>query len=259
MNGVLETLTAFSGLASEMLWKAALVFLRIGAVMALLPAFGEQMVPQRVRLVLTLGFSAVVFSAVAPELPDLTDGKVALLGIEVIVGLALGFALRLFVHALQIAGAIAAQATSLSQLAAGTGPEPQPAIGQFLVIGGLALATAAGLHVRVAQMLILTYQVFPAGVWPDPAAFVQWEIARVASGFALAFSIAAPFVIASVLYNLALGVINRAMPALMVTMIGAPVQVLGGLVLLALSGPTALFLWHRAMVAFLTAPTGTLP
>ncbi|MFC3118840.1 flagellar biosynthetic protein FliR [Jhaorihella thermophila] len=38
----------------------------------------------------------------------------------------------------------------------------------------------------------------------------------------LPFSLSAPFVIASLLYNLTLGAINRAMPQLMVTLVGAP-------------------------------------
>ena len=43
-----------------------------------------------------------------------------------------------------------------------------------------------------------------------------------AASFALALSLAAPFVIASLLYNVALGVINKAMPQLMVAFVGAP-------------------------------------
>ena len=50
----------------------------------------------------------------------------------------------------------------------------------------------------------------------------EWGVARVGAAFALALGLAAPFVIAAVLYNLALGVINKAMPQLMVALVGAP-------------------------------------
>ncbi len=66
---------------------------------------------------------------------------------------------------------------------------------------------------------------------PDLA---RWGLAQVSRSFALAFSLAAPFVIAGLLYNVALGVINRAMPQLMVAMVGAPAITLGGIALFAL-------------------------
>jgi flagellar biosynthetic protein FliR len=71
--------------------------------------------------------------------------------------------------------------------------------------------------------------------------------------------IAMPFVIASLLYNVALGVINRAMPQLMVSLVGAPALSLGGLVLLALVSPLALSIWLAAMNGFIAAPFTALP
>jgi flagellar biosynthetic protein FliR len=77
--------------------------------------------------------------------------------------------------------------------------------------------------------------------------------------FSLAFCLAAPFTIAALLYNIALGVINRAMPALMVSMIGAPALTAGGLVLMVLAVPLALTLWVQALHGFLAAPFQALP
>ncbi len=67
---------------------------------------------------------------------------------------------------------------------------------------------------------------------------------------------AAPFTIAAFVYNLALGVINRAMPQLMVTFVGAPAITLGGLVLLLISAPIMLGVWHQGFVAFIADPFG---
>ena len=236
-----------------------IVFLRVGAMMALLPAFGERMVPERVRLVLALAFTAVVAPAVAPQvlpLVTLDAGMVRLLATETIAGLALGAVLRLFVVVLQMAGTMAAQATSLSQILGDTGIEPQPAIGQLLTIGGLALAVMAGLHVRLAEMMIYSYEVLLPGRFPGAGPLGEWAIGRVAAAFALAFSLAAPFTIASFIYNLALGVINRAMPQLMVSFVGAPAITLGGLVLLLLAAPLLLGIWHESFVAFIADPFG---
>jgi flagellar biosynthesis protein FliR len=70
-------------------------------------------------------------------------------------------------------------------------------------------------------------------------------------------SLAAPFLIASLLYNLALGVINKAMPQLMVAFVGAPAITWGGLVLLLVTTPFVLPVWFTAFQAALLTPLGS--
>jgi flagellar biosynthesis protein FliR len=242
------------GLARESLLGGLMVFLRVGAMMALLPAFGEQAVPQRVKLALALVFTVIVTPAVSGQLPPIDPFPPWAFATEVIAGLLIGLGLRLFIHALQIAGAVAAQASTLSQMFGGAGPEPQPAIGNVLVIAGLAAAVSAGLHIRVAEMLILSYGPLPAGVLPNVSDVVRLGSGQIAQAFAMGFALAAPFVIASVLYNVALGFINRAMPQLAVSFVGAPALTLGGLALLAVVAPFAIAFWLEALNGHLAAP-----
>lgn len=251
MTDLIAQLTELTGIASGMLWLGLVVFMRVAAMASMIPAFGEQSVPQRVRLVLALAFTAVVAPAVQ-NVPEQT-GILPLLA-ETLIGLMLGMGLRLFILALQTAGAMAAQATTLSQMFGDAGPEPQPAIGNLLVMAGLAVAVAAGLHVRAAEMLILSYQMLPVGQFPGAEDVAQWGLGQISHAFALAFSLAAPFTIAALLYNVALGVINRAMPALMVSFIGAPALTWGGLVLMVVAVPPMLALWSQALQGFLDAP-----
>lgn len=251
-------LSELSGIGTEIFWRAVLVFLRVGAAMALLPAFGEQSVPQRVRLILALAFTLVVAPAAGP-MPTPDIGLLAPMLSETAIGLALGMALRLFVIALQIAGSIAANATSLAQLFGGSGPEPQPAVGNLLVMAGLAIAVAAGLHVQIAQALILSYEVFPAGVIPNSDDMTKWGLSQISQAFARGFILAAPFTIAAFLYNVALGVINKAMPALMVSFVGAPALAGGSLVLIAVISPAMLAAWLYALQMFLAQPFGASP
>ena len=256
MTAALSELLAF-GTASAV--SAFLVFLRIGAAMALLPAFGEQTVPVRVKLALTLCFTAVVAPAVLPSAAEWRgDGGrlIAAAGAEVAVGLAFGIALRLMVHALQMAGTIAANVTSLSQLFGGVGADPQPAMAQVLVVAGLALAASAGLHVKVAMAFIETYRLFPLGTLPALGDLAGWGTARMADAFGLAFVLAAPFTIAALIANLALGAINRAMPQLMVAFVGAPATVWAALALLAVTAPVILSVWAASLDRTLAIPFG---
>lgn len=258
MNDLLAQMLQAVGLSQSWFWAAALVFLRVGAFMALMPAFGEQVVPQRVRLVLALSFTAVILPAVAGAMQDLPQLPLAALQ-EVLAGLALGLGLRLFILALQTAASIVAQTTSLAELFAGSTPDPQPAIGNLLTLASLALAVEAGLHVRAASMLVMSYDFWPAGRFPSAADMAQWGLQRVVDCTVLALSLAAPFVIASIIYNVALGVINRAMPQMPTSLVGAPVLTGGALILMAVASPLILVIWLQGFNAFLSNPTFASP
>lgn len=251
---MIADLARLSGLAEGAIWHAALIFLRVGAAVFLLPALGEMVLPTRVRLAAAALMTLVIAPAVPVSLAD-PPGPPAFAA-EAVTGLSLGMGLRLFILGLQTAGTMAAQSTSLAQMFSGTGPEPQPAIASLLTLGGLALFVAMGGLERSATLLLQSYALIPAGAMPDPGDLAHWGVARVAEVFALAFALAAPFLIAALLYNLTLGVINRAMPMLMVALIGAPALTLGGLILLALAAPLMLAVWRDAVAAALARGPG---
>ena len=66
-----------------------------------------------------------------------------------------------------------------------------------------------------------------------------WSVARTAEAFGLGLSLALPFIAVSFAYNLALGALSRAMPQLLVALVGAPLLIglgLGKVELLVLGG-----------------------
>ncbi len=260
-----EIFQLLEALSTELAGTAASsfgVFIRIGAMIALVPAFGEQVIPVRVRLGITLAFTAIAAPALAPMMPAAPTHPGALLTLitaEALAGLVLGIGLRLFTIALQTAGSIAAQATSLSQFFGGAGVDPQPAMSQILVMAGLALAVTLGLHISLAELIILSYSIFPPARFPDASSLGQWGTAHIARAFSLAFTLAMPFVILSLIFYVALGAINKAMPQLMVAFVGAPAITWAGLAVLFLTAPHMLPIWHAAFTGFLFDPAGLPP
>ncbi len=259
MSEVLETIAI---VGPDYLLGYFIVFLRVGAAMALLPVVGEQSVSLRIRLALTIVFTTITAPAVAGgfDVSEITlTAGARFLFTEVTVGLTIGIALRLFIFALQVAGSIAAQSTSLSQIFGAAGIDPQPAIGHLFVVSGLALAVTMGLHVQMAALLIFSYEIFGAGEFIPAIDLSLWGVWQIAHVFGLAFSLAAPFVVASLIYNIALGAINRAMPQLMVSFVGAPAITAGGLILLFAVTPLMLLTWYAALNNFLLDPFGMSP
>ncbi|WP_298841149.1 flagellar biosynthetic protein FliR [uncultured Roseobacter sp.] len=244
-------------LLTTQLWHGFAVFLRVGALVSVLPAFGEQSVPARIKLAIAIAFTFVVAPALPQTGPPETPGDVGLIILsETFAGLAIGLGLRLFVLALQTAGSIAAQSTSLSQVLGGAAVDPLPAMGYILIVGGLALAVMTGLHVKAAQLIIISYEFMPFGQFASGSNMTDWGVSQVAKAFSLAFTLAAPFIILAVIYNVALGAINKAMPQLMVAFVGAPVITAGGLILLMVAAPSILAAWIAAMDVYLSDPFG---
>lgn len=253
MNASLQVLMEAS---NGFLEQAFYVFLRVGPIVGFMPAIGERVVPARVKLVLALCFAVAslpVVGAAATEVAR-SSGFVPTIALETTVGLFLGLSLRFLVIILQTAGSMAAQATSLAQLFAGAAAEPMPAIGHFLVVSGLAFAMIMGLPLRVLEMIVASYDVFPMASGLNIGLLAEWGAKLVAKCFALSFTLAAPFLVMSLLYNLTLGVINRAMPQLMVAFVGAPVITAGGLVFLFLFGTLMVSVWWQSVEQFLIRP-----
>ncbi|MBL4872816.1 MAG: flagellar biosynthetic protein FliR [Rhodobacteraceae bacterium] len=237
--------------------SAFLVFARVGAVTALLPGFGEQSIPMRIRLLVALAFTAIVWPVVSPIFNINLQAMPMLMLTESAIGIMIGISIRLIVMALQLAGSIAAQATSIAQVAgSGATPDPMPAIGNILVMAGLTLVLVSGLHVKAALAMIASYEIMPPGFFPTGRDAAEWGTAHVAAAFALAITLASPFIVMSFAYNIGLGAINRAMPSLMVSFIGAPAITAGAILMLLLSSPILLDFWNYNMDLVLANPLG---
>lgn len=250
MTPIEELLSWGTGAGSAMFWATTLCFLRTGAFVALLPALGEQIIPLRIRLAAALCLTAIVTPALGtPALVSLSS-----LLAEAGNGLALGAGFRFFLIALQTAGMMAAQAGSLAQIFTGAGSEPQSGISNMFSYAALALLCAMGLPEAAAALLIRSYEFLPQGTFPSSADIAAWGLAGAARSFRLAMSFAAPFLIGGLLYNIAIGAINRAMPMLMVALIGAPALTLGALILLVTATPVILALWLTEVQIWLDNP-----
>ncbi|MEL6125107.1 MAG: flagellar biosynthetic protein FliR [Pseudomonadota bacterium] len=251
---MLEILSLLLAVAQTWVETAALVFARVGSAVALMPGFGSQLLPRRLRLAVALSFTAILVPLVGGDLAPPEAFLPALMA-EVSVGVILGLSLRLLVMALQFAGSIAAQSGAVAHvMAAGAMPDPMPALGNILVLAAITLALTLGLHLKIAEALALSYDAAPLGRLPRADLLADWIVARGAHAVGLGLTLSAPFVLGAFVYNLALGAINKAMPQLMVAFVGAPVISGGTLLMLLLASPLLLTVWVKQVDALLAAP-----
>lgn len=237
-------------------YRVFLVFVRVGAAVMFLPGFGEMTVPVRVRL----GAAAVLSLALAQAVPGLPvavpdEGGELMRQIagELIAGTFLGLGSRLFLAALQVAGSVVGQAIGLSNpfAVAGTGFEGGSIVSGTLVIAGIALVFAADLHYLMIEALLRSYGPMPVAADIDTGVLAQDFSVLVAATFRLGVGLAAPFLAFAMLFNVALGLVNRAMPALPVFFVGTPALLLGGLAVLAVTSVAMLTAFSAGLAGWL--------
>ncbi len=235
-------------------WSFAfmLVLARVSAAVMLLPGLGEAEVPPMLRAAIAVALTLVLLPVVSTLLPAVpAGGLVALLLVagEVGIGLWLGWLARLLVLALPMAGQVVAGMIGLANVLqpdAALGPQ-NSALGRLFSLAAPVAIMAAGLHMLPIAALEGSYHVLPPGLALPHDAAVEAVVTAVSGSFALALRLAAPFVLAAIVWNLALGILSRLVPQLQVFFAAMPGQILGGFLLLGLLAGGALTAWLGAV------------
>ena len=221
-------------------WQGALIFARIGAVMLMLPGIGESYVPPRIRLSLALVVSLALWPVVAhalPALPETLGGMAGWIIREVIVGLMMGALLRSFTAALSTAGEIVSLQTTLSfaQTANPLQAQPGTTIAAFLMLFGTTLIFATNTDHLFIAGLVGSYELI-APVKPLMTGdFATLAIRTLADSFMLGVQLSAPVLVFALIFNLASGLVGRVMPQFQIFFAAAPLSVILGLSVFALS------------------------
>jgi flagellar biosynthetic protein FliR len=237
-----------------------LLFCRTGAALMSAPGWGEADLPAQVRLGFALAFTLLLLPGIAPTLPAPSGIGQAfgLVAVETVAGLLLGTAAKLFALSLPVAGQLAALSLGISNAIvfdpalAGQGGVLSRLFGLLAAV----LVFATDLWLLPLAALVGSYRVLPAGLAFPAGDAAQLILGAVAGGFLLSVQLAAPFIIAALVFNGALGLLARLVPQLQVFFVALPIQVLGGLALLALLLSGIAAAWISAAR---TAITATLP
>lgn len=224
---------------AQQLFAGALVFARIASMIMTMPGLGAP-VPATLRLAFALLMTLVIAPAVYPLLPviPLTLGELTADVLrEVLLGLAIGSILNVFLGAMATAGEMISIATTLSfaQTANPTQGQQNTTLATFLSLMAALLVMVTDLHHLFIGAMVRSYSLFPFGHTVPVGDFAQLEIRTTAEMFMLGVQLAAPVLVFSLIFNLATGLVGRAMPQFQIFFAAAPLQVLLGLSLFALS------------------------
>ena len=248
----------FAGLSEGLILNHAfalvLVLARVGATLAFLPGLGETTIPAVVKAGMVFTLTMLLLPIIEPALPPRPESEVAL-GLMVITelanGLWFGWLARILTTSLPIAGQLIADFAGLANVLQPNqelGPQTT-AISQLYDIAVPALILSSGLYTVLLSAFVGFYGLTPPGTmaWvPDSAAMT---VSVVGESFNLALRLAAPFILASVAWNVAIGLVARLVPRLQIFFVALPGQIALGLLLLAAIAAPITGAWIEAMRA----------
>jgi flagellar biosynthetic protein FliR len=222
---------------TPLLWP----FLRVLALFGSLPVFAQRGVPMRVRVALAF-LIAFCAQATLPTMPVIPlDSAEAMLAVvqQLLIGVSLGFAVRIVFAAVEFAGELIGLQMGLNF--AGffnpmTGGE-STAASRFFGISVSWLFIVMGGHLMLIAAVIQSFNAFPVG--PEPFAFLRTVQPQIwgAEVFRLGLWIALPLIAMLLFVNLVLGIISRVASQMSIFSIGFPITVSVGLIGMLLTLP----------------------
>jgi flagellar biosynthetic protein FliR len=232
-------------------FAAMLLVARAGTACMLLPGIGEAELPMTVRAAFVVALTALLLPVVGPMMPAFpadVPHLAAMVMAEIVTGLWLGWLARLVLLAMSMAGQLMAASTGMTNVL-----QPDIAMGgsasalsRLFGLAAPVVVMASGLHALPLAALVGSYRLVAPGSFLPVGDTVSVYVGAVTEAFSLALHLAAPFLMAGVLFQVGIGLVARLVPQLQVYFAAMPGQILGGLALLGLLAAAIIGTWREA-------------
>ena len=224
-------------------WLALFVFplSRILGLLASAPVFNNAATPVRVRLIAGLAIALALVPAL-PPLPAIPASSwigLAVMAEQILIGVLLGFTLRLAFAAVDVAGELIGLQMGLS-FATFFDPDSggqTPVVSEFLGLLTALIFLALNGHLLTLTVLAESFTLLPVSTTPIHAAAFASLMAWSATLFSTGLLLALPLITALLIANIALGVLARIAQQLNLFAVGFPVTLALGFLVLLLSLP----------------------
>lgn len=230
-------------------WLAAFFwpFFRILALVASAPLFSARGIPARTKVSIAFLLTVVV-APLLPPMPNVAPASAQGLFIlvqQLMIGYAMGLAMRIAFSAIEMTGHIAGLQMGLG-FANFFDPQNSsqvPLLGQFLSVMAMLLFLSFNGHLMMIAALVESFHTLPIGA---SVAIVNWKALALAGGniFLWGLLLSMPVLAALMLTNVALAVLTRAAPQLNIFAVGFPITLMIGFIVLGISLPYFLPLFN---------------
>ncbi len=213
------------------------IFCRIGSCIMTLPGFSSARISVTLRFFLAFATSLAMTPLLFDTLyPKVSVGGASLVGVivaEILIGMMYGLVPRFYVLGLQFAGSAVSMAIGLNTPGAMDVLEDtsENQMTNLISFGGLLLLFMMDFHHVVFRALVESYTVMPLGGMPDSQKMLITLTDTLSQTFMLMLRLASPFLIFGLMFNVAVGLVNKLAPQVPVFYISTPYLLMGGLML----------------------------
>lgn len=252
------------------IWIASFLWplTRVLGLLTIAPPFGSAGVPVLVKLLLGIMISAVIAPSVPvpAALDPMSMTGLMILAQQFVIGLSMGFAVRVVFAGVEMAGELVSMTMGLG-FAVFFDPQTQgrtSAISQmFSLLGTLVFLSING-HLILLSVMADSFNTLPITAAPVTAEGFHQLALGGASIFSMGLQLSLPMLVALLITNIALGVLTRAAPQLNLFGIGFPVTMVVGFILIGICLPYLLtplqhFLNEAIEMVRMLGSTPTIP
>lgn len=222
-------------------WIGAFIYplTRILALVSSAPLWGSAGLPRRTRLILGLAITIALAPAL-PPMPAAPPSSVTglwILGQQILIGVGMGFAMRIVYSAIDLAGEYMGLqmglgfATFYDPLSS----SQTPVVAEFLGLLALLVFLSINGHLIYVATLAQSFTAIPVSATPLGSGSWLNLVELGGKLFAGGLLLALPLIVALMITNIALAVLTRAAPQLNLFALGFPLTLLGGFAILGLS------------------------
>lgn len=222
--------------------KFLLILLRVSGLVVVAPFFGHRNIPGTAKV----GFIGLLAIILAPLVPSSTvnlDGNLvsiaAIAAKELAAGLLMGFSAMMLFLAVEIAGQIIGFQIGFAVMEVYDPGSAQTVsvLGQFQMFVALLIFLVIDGHHLLINAIVQSFYVVPLGQVSFTNASAEIVTRICIDVFAIAIKIGAPVIVTLFLTDAALGIIARTVPQMNVFIVGFPLKVGVGFLILGASFP----------------------
>ncbi len=209
---------------------------RISGLLLFAPFFGSVAIPARIKPIIVLALTALLYPMLASRLPVLTISQWPLMIFgELLIGVGIGVSTNIVFDGIQMAGQVLSiqMGYSLINILDPQTHVESTVMALFHQTVGMLIFLRLGVHLWILRAIAHSFEYLPPATGQINAAFVTNLFHIAASVFAIGIQIAAPVLSATLLADISLGLLGKASPQLPLMLLGPAVKSVLGLVILS--------------------------
>jgi flagellar biosynthesis protein FliR len=217
-----------------------MVVTRIATIFFSIPALNARVIPNSVKLFFSLSFALLIFPVVgiSIDIASLNYYEIfRFLASELIIGLIIGFIVTAIFSAIQMAGRIIDlnNGFGFSQIVDPVSNINATLTSNFFGIIAVTIFFIMGGHSTLIEAIVKSYEMLPLGKVEFKPEVIEILVRSFGDILVVGFKIAAPVASSLVLTEIALAILARVIPQIPVFIVGFPLKIMVGLLVIALT------------------------